>query len=414
MGQGRCTGSRRGARRRRPPRPPGVSYRVSALPRGLLEQPGLLAVLGPWSVGRPLPVGPTGGPGGPVPRQWTLVALQRQLPGPLRASPPCPPGPPRGRPPGVGGTGHMGHGRGISVPSPGGCGRPLPCLPRGRRRASLATPGVPASPHLCSTCLHIEGISSAPWPPVPGRAAPTFGWRRPAPGRRAGWPAEPCVVPARGPGPFGDPGRRRAPCLPAATLASAWHRFGGRACPSIAGRGRPVASGVLWSGPPAGALGRLGAPLPATPPASLPWRCPSGRLGAEERGVRPPASALTMMRAQSATGITASGPGMRSGSQMAMCVSAGLNMQTTHCGFCCPRSATAGMAARQACVTGPAWRSVMSVALMTSPCHSARRCASWSGLQTSVGGLAHPGSCLLLGALMVCSRTASGQGAAVI
>ena len=51
--------------------------------------------------------------------------------------------------------------------------------------------------------------------------------------------------------------------------------------------------------------------------------------------------------------------------------------------------------------------------LMASPCHAALRCSSWSGLQTSVGGLAHPGSCRLLGVLMVCSRTASGQGSAV-
>ena len=54
------------------------------------------------------------------------------------------------------------------------------------------------------------------------------------------------------------------------------------------------------------------------------------------------------------------------------------------------------------------------MALMASPCHAARRCSSWPGLQTSAGGSAHPGSCLLLGVLTVCSRTASGQGPAVI
>ena len=54
------------------------------------------------------------------------------------------------------------------------------------------------------------------------------------------------------------------------------------------------------------------------------------------------------------------------------------------------------------------------MALMASPCHAARRCSSWSGLQTSAGGLTHPGSCLSLGALTVGSRTASGQGSAVI
>ena len=128
----------------------------------------------------------------------------------------------------------------------------------------------------------------------------------------------------------------------------------------------------------------------------------------------PSRSALTIMRVQYATRITASGPGRRSGSQTTMCASAGLNMQTTHCGFCCPRWATARVAAGRACVIGPAWRSGTSVALMASPCHAARRCSSWSGLHTSAGGLTHPGSCLLLGALTVCSRTASGQGSADI
>ena len=123
---------------------------------------------------------------------------------------------------------------------------------------------------------------------------------------------------------------------------------------------------------------------------------------------------LTIMRVQSATRTTASGPGRRSGLQTTMCASAGLNMQTTHCGFCCPRWATAKVAAGRACVIGPAWRSGTSVALMASPCHAACRCSSWLGLHTSAGGLTHPGSCLLLGALTVCSRTASGQGFADI
>ena len=56
----------------------------------------------------------------------------------------------------------------------------------------------------------------------------------------------------------------------------------------------------------------------------------------------------------------------------------------------------------------------MSVALMVSPCHAARGCSSWSGLQTTARGWAHPGAYLLLEALTVCSRTASGQGSAVI
>ena len=58
-------------------------------------------------------------------------------------------------------------------------------------------------------------------------------------------------------------------------LLETFFLFGGRVCPSIARRGRPVASGTPWSGPPAGAPGRRGAPLPATLPASPPGRCPS-------------------------------------------------------------------------------------------------------------------------------------------
>ena len=164
---------------------------------------------------------------------------------------------------------------------------PLPCRPPGLQRALRATPGVPALPRLCSTCLHTGGISLVPWPLAPGGAALTFGWRPLLLVRRAGWPVEPCVAPTRCPGPphqglvsraaVRDPGRHRAAHLPAAMLASAWRRSGSRVCPSITGRGRLVASGTLWWGPPAGAPGRRGAPLPATLPASLPGRCPSAR-----------------------------------------------------------------------------------------------------------------------------------------
>ena len=66
-------------------------------------------------------------------------------------------------------------------------------------------------------------------------------------------------------------------------------------------------------------------------------------------------SALTIMRVQSATGTTALGPGRRSGSQTTMCTSAGLNRQTGHCGFCCPRSAAARAAAGRAGVIRQKW-----------------------------------------------------------
>ena len=125
-------------------------------------------------------------------------------------------------------------------------------------------------------------------------------------------------------------------------------------------------------------------------------------------------SALTMTPAQSATRITASGPGRGWGLQTAMCASARLNMQTTHFGLCCSRCATARVPDGRACVMGPAWRSRRSSVRMALPCYAARRCSSWSGLETSMGGLAHLGSCRLLGVLMVCSRTASGQGSTAI
>ena len=189
-----------------------------------------------WVWGARSQLGPTGGPGGPVPRGWILVGLHRQPPGLLGMPPPRLL---RGGRPGAGGAGRTGHATGTSVPSLVGCGRPPPCRPPGRRRAPRDTRGVPASLRLCSTCLHTGGISLAPWPPAPGRAAPTFGSRPPALGRRAGWPVEPCVAPTRGPGPphrglvswarVRDSGWRRVARLPAATLASAWRRFGGRA-----------------------------------------------------------------------------------------------------------------------------------------------------------------------------------------
>ena len=281
MGRGRCAGSMRGAIERRPPCPPGVSRPASALPHGPLGRLGLLGAPGPWGAGSLFPAGPTGEPGGPAPRGWTRVGPHRRFPGPLRVPPPRRL---RGRPPGAGGAGRTGRATGTSVSSLGGCWRPPPCHPPGLQRALRVTPGVPASPRLCSTCLHTGGISLVLWPLAPGGAAPAFGWRALALVRRAGWPVEPCVAPTRGPGPTHqglvlrararDSVPHRVAHLSAATLASAWRRFGGRACPFIPGRGRLVASGTLRSGPPAGALGRRGAPLPATLPASLPWRCP--------------------------------------------------------------------------------------------------------------------------------------------
>ena len=68
----------------------------------------------------------------------------------------------------------------------------------------------------------------------------------------------------------------------------------------------------------------------------------------------PSRSALTIMRVQSATQTTASGPVRRSGVADDDVRVRRAERQTTHCGFCCPRWATARVAAGQACVIGPA------------------------------------------------------------
>ena len=122
----------------------------------------------------------------------------------------------------------------------------------------------------------------------------------------------------------------------------------------------------------------------------------------------PSRSALTITWGQPTAWIMASGPGRRWESRMAMCASTGLNMQTTNFGLCCPSCDTARVAAGRACMMGHACRSGTTVVWKVSPCHAARRCSSWSGFHTNLGGLAHPGYCRLLGVLMMCSKTASG------
>ena len=139
-----------------------------------------------------------------------------------------------------GGAGRGGRATETSVPALGGHGRPLPCLLPGRRRAPRATPSDPASAHLCRICLHTRGISWALSPPSSEGAVLTCGWSSPPPGRRVGWRAGPCAAPACGQGlTHRGPSRlarvrglgwRRAACPPTTTPASAWRRFGGRAC----------------------------------------------------------------------------------------------------------------------------------------------------------------------------------------
>ena len=235
---------------------------IAAGSAGAARAPGCTGAMG---CGEPVPSGAHREARGPAPRGWTLVGPHRRSPGPLRVPPHCRL---RGWPPGAGGARRTGRAMGTSVPSIAGCWRPPPCRLPGLQRALRATPGVPALPRLCSTCLQTGGISLDPWPLAPGGAAPTSGWRPPSLVRRAGWPLEPCVAPTRGPGRLHrqivsraqarDSGQHHAVRLPAAALASPWSRFGDGVCASIAGRRRLVASGTLWSGPPAGALGRQG------------------------------------------------------------------------------------------------------------------------------------------------------------
>ena len=56
----------------------------------------------------------------------------------------------------------------------------------------------------------------------------------------------------------------------------------------------------------------------------------------------------------------------------------------------------------------------MSVAPMTLPCNAARRCSSWLGLQTRAGFMGQRGSCRLLRARMLCTRTTRVQGPTVM
>ena len=267
---------------------------IAAGSAGAARSPGCAGAMG---CGDPVPSGAHRGPRGASPAGMDPCWAPPPAPGGAPGASSCPSAWPAAW---GGGRRVYGACHGTSGPALGGCGRPPPCHPPELQRAPRATPGVPASPRFCSTCLNKGDISLVLWPLAPGGAAPTFGWRPPALVRRADWPAKPCVALTRGLGPphrglllrvrVRDSGRRCASRLPAATLASAWRRFGGRACPSIAGRGRLVASGTLWSGPPAGVLGRRGAPPLATLPASLPWRCPSVGPGAEGRVVRPSAA----------------------------------------------------------------------------------------------------------------------------
>ena len=104
-GRGLCAGSRRGARGRPPPRPPGVSCPPPASPRGLPGTPGPRGARGPGVPGSPPPEGLTGGRW-PALRGWIPGGLRRQPPGlrysmmvpPLKGRRPQPlplPGPPR-------------------------------------------------------------------------------------------------------------------------------------------------------------------------------------------------------------------------------------------------------------------------------------------------------------------------------
>ena len=268
---------------------------IAAGSAGAARSPGVLA---PWGVGSPPPGGPTGGQW-PVPRGWIPDGPHRRPPAPRQHAPPPLPGLLRCRVPGGGGAWRRGRATETSLPVPGGCGWPPPDLPAGWRRAPRATP---ASLSLCGTCLHIGGILWVPWPLLPEGAVLICGWSFLTLGRRAGWPVESFAAPARGWRPT-----RRGPSLRArvrglrrcraarpfvTTFASAWRRFGGRACPSTGDHARPGASGTLWSGLPAGQT-------PGFAALALSLR----RAWSRRARWLPSRRTLTITRAQSATQI---------------------------------------------------------------------------------------------------------------
>ena len=395
----------RGAIGRRPPRPPGVSCPASALPPGPLEQPGLLGVLGPSGVGGPggayllgCTASPRGGSGRLLLGLRVAGRLRRGAPGVrgMPRGPPCPLLEDRG-------------GRLLVVHRGGG-------LHRVPGQVFQARPA-------CVVLVCTKGAFC--WlggPPCQGE------WRRLSDGalRR-------CVEGHVGQRNF--VWRQRAAwgrCIDGSCRGRGSETLDGvalRVClrPLLPVRGADLAVGLA---PPLHVVEGL---LPVVhcgwdrQPELLvgggcrcrpqPWLCCLGvvlQADLEQEGV---VFALPQRLDDHASAVRHAdyglGPRRCSGSQTAMCASNRLNMQTTHCGLCCPRWATARVAAGRACVFGPAWRSGTSVALMAFPCHAARRCSSWSALHTSAGGLAQPGSCPLLGALTMCSRTASGQGSAV-
>ena len=126
--------------------------------------------------------------------------------------------------------------------------RALPC--RMLEAASLLSTeaaGCTACHARCSSIAPLVQYFSAHRGPFVGSVAPRAGGSGTdfllplSLVQRAGWPSEPCVAPTRGPGPphrglvsrarARDSGRHRAARLLAATLASAWSRFGGRVRP---------------------------------------------------------------------------------------------------------------------------------------------------------------------------------------
>ena len=201
----------------------------------------------------------------------------------------------------------------------GGCGRPLLCLRQGRRRAPRAMPGAPHRPacvELVCTQGGFGGLRGHPSWRERYRLADRALWCQ-----VEGWRGSEVAV-------GGLQCTRLYPLLTVdwtdLTSGLELHRRSWKA----SSQWYTLVGSASWRTRSAGSSAASGH-NPGF--AALAWSL--RRACSKKVWWLPSRSALTITRAQSATRILTSGPSRCPGSQMAMCASAGLNMQTTRFGL---------------------------------------------------------------------------------